>query len=116
MKCALFLLLLTLGATAQAQSASRPAAATQELAIGMRVSARVNTLDASKAAQYAENRERCQAALRIAEQCGRFAGAFYCDEKGFRAIPARERIKVIARRDLSPEERQRCEMTATAAP
>lgn len=125
MKCILFVLLMALGATAQGQSASdsagqpgarRPAAEKQQLAIGMRVSERVNSLDARKAAQYAENRERCQVALRIAEQCGRFAGAFYCDEKGFKAIPERERIKVVARHKLSPVEQQSCGMTATAAP
>src|SRR5690349_23893887 len=38
-----------------------------------------------RAAQYAVNRERCQAALRVAELCGKFAGAFYCNERGFKA-------------------------------
>lgn len=33
---------------------------------------------------YAENRARCQNALQIAELCGKDAGLFSCDAKGFR--------------------------------
>ena len=34
--------------------------------------------------QYATNQRRCQNAMRIAALCGKFAGMFSCDEKGFR--------------------------------
>ena len=51
---------------------------------------RVNTLlkhyDDHKAAEYAANNRRCQNALQVASLCGKFAGRFSCDEKGFRPI------------------------------
>lgn len=43
-----------------------------------------------KAAEYAENHLRCQNAMRIAALCGKFAGKFSCDEKGFRPEPVRD--------------------------
>lgn len=43
-----------------------------------------------KAAEYAENHLRCQNAMRIAALCGKFAGRFSCDEKGFRPEPVRD--------------------------
>lgn len=118
-KRALFILLLAFGAAAQGQSAPdsprRPEAVKEQLAIGIRVNARVRSVDARRAAQYAENRERCEAALRVAEQCGKYAGAFYCDEKGFKAIPESQRVRPVARDSRSPLEAKRCAMTAEAA-
>lgn len=57
-----------------------------QIAIGLRVQRNLRIEADRKEVQYAENRRRCQAALRVAELCGKFAGTFYCDAKGFRSI------------------------------
>lgn len=48
-----------------------------------------------QAARYAENRQRCQTALKVAELCGKFAGKFSCDEKGFKPISGGAAIKPV---------------------
>lgn len=56
----------------------------EQVAIGLRVQTNLQTANDRKEAQYAENRRRCQAALQVAAGCGRFAGNFSCDRKGFK--------------------------------
>lgn len=60
----------------------------EQVAIGLRVQISLRIASERKEAQYAENRRRCQAALRVAETCARPARTFSCDEKGFKPIPA----------------------------
>lgn len=65
----------------------------EEVAIAARVQEQQRPIDERKRAQYAENRSRCATALRIADACGKFAGTFYCDERGFQPIaPANARV------------------------
>ena len=59
----------------------------EQLAIGLRVQTNLRVANARREEQYAENRRRCQAALRVAAACGRYAGTFACDERGFRPTP-----------------------------
>jgi hypothetical protein len=40
-------------------------------------------LNDPKATEYSDNNRRCQNALRITELCGKFAGDFSCDARGF---------------------------------
>jgi hypothetical protein len=40
----------------------------------------------SRAAQYADNRRRCEDRLRVEALCGRISGLFTCDAQGFRPI------------------------------
>jgi hypothetical protein len=64
-------------------------------AMAARVRQHQAQLEARDAARYAENRRRCAAALRIAELCGRHAGTFYCDARGFQPIPQAQRAREI---------------------
>lgn len=57
-------------------------------AISRRVQASLRMASARREAQYADNRRRCHAALRVAAICGKFAGTFTCDEKGFKPTEA----------------------------
>lgn len=43
-----------------------------------------------KTANDTENHRRCQNAMQVAALCGKFAGKFYCDEKGFRPLAITE--------------------------
>lgn len=65
-----------------------------------------------RTAQYAVNRERCEAALRIAEQCGKFAGAFYCNEQGFKATA---NFKPPILDNISRNKMERCALDAAKA-
>ena len=58
----------------------------ERIAIGLRVQRNLGISRDRDEARYAENRRRCQTALRVAELCGKFAGTFFCDEKGFQPI------------------------------
>lgn len=62
-------------------------------AIAIRVRARQAVSDGRNAPQYAENRSRCAMALRVADECGKYAGTFYCDEKGFQPTPKADRAE-----------------------
>ncbi len=53
-------------------------------ALALRAQTQVQSLNDRKAVQYAENQRRCQNAMQVAALCGKFAGRFYCDGKGFR--------------------------------
>lgn len=97
MKHALLLLLVTLstGAYAQQEQAYYGPFSPQHQekkererhAIALRVSKRLRAENDRDEVERAANRRRCQAALRVAELCGKFAGTFYCDENGFESIP-----------------------------
>src|SRR5580765_2159855 len=93
------MLLLALSATGVAQTS--PA----QVAISARAAESARASNAQQAAHYAENRQRCEAALRIAEQCGKFAGKFSCDEKGFKPIAPDATNRPVAR---DPYKVERC--------
>jgi hypothetical protein len=99
MKHALLVLLVTLSASVHAQGSSpwtnerftpehQQEKQREQLAIALRVEQLQGASNDRKEVQYAENRGRCQAALRVADLCGKFAGTFYCDARGFRPIAA----------------------------
>lgn len=67
-------------------SARRVQARREAFVIALRVQARQKPLDDRHAAQSVENRHRCAIAMRVADRCGKFAGKFYCGEKGFMPI------------------------------
>lgn len=50
----------------------------------------LQTLNIQRDAEYAASRARCENAMRIAAICGKYSGRFYCDDKGFRAVPAEQ--------------------------
>ena len=56
----------------------------EQIAIGLRVREHLRLARERDEARYAESRRRCQAALKVAELCGKHAGTFYCDDKGFK--------------------------------
>lgn len=74
-------------------SPRRTRARQEGLVIAARVQARQKQLDERDAARHAENRQRCEAALRVAELCGKNSGTFYCDAKGFQPIAPGARVK-----------------------
>jgi hypothetical protein len=90
MQRALLILLLMLLATIGGAIAAQPTNRAQT-ALNSRAQERQNDANAEQAAHYAANRQRCQAALRIAKLCGKFAGRFSCDEKGFKEPEATAR-------------------------
>lgn len=81
------------------------------VASGLRVQASLRMANERKEAQYAENRHRCQTALRAATTCGRVA-TFSCDSKGFKPI-----VDAAARSvplDDSARTQGRCALEAAA--
>ena len=104
MKGALFLLLTTLSVVAHGQAPTQAVnnpwanehftpqhqqqKQKEQRAIALRVKKLQSVSNDRHEIQYAENRRRCQAALRVADLCGKYAGAFYCDAKGFQPIVA----------------------------
>lgn len=92
-----FLLLLLVGALATAGHAQDgdggpfteqhvQAKRLERIAMGLRAQQNLRIARGRQEIRYAENRRRCQQALRVAELCGKFAGTFYCDEKGFEPV------------------------------
>lgn len=49
-----------------------------------RVQGLLQSLSDTKAAKYAESRDRCESAMQVAALCGKYAGMFSCNDKGFR--------------------------------
>ena len=84
----------------------------ERIAIGLRVQQLQRVASDRKEVQYAENRRRCQAALQVAQLCGKFAGTFYCDEKGFQPIAAGARAKPVAMNNGSRYTMERCALDA----
>jgi hypothetical protein len=84
------------------------------LAIAIRVRARQAVSDDRDAARYAENRSRCATALRVAAACGKFAGTFYCDEKGFQPIPEAERVERPVPDSGAKYKMERCALDAAS--
>ena len=84
----------------------------EQLAIGVRVQQNLKIASDRKEVQYAENRRRCQAALQVAELCGKFAGTFYCDEKGFQPIAPHLAIKPVALGRVDAYRMERCALDA----
>lgn len=97
MKAFLILAAAAFGAVAHGQDADpdprRMQAAVESRAIAARVQERQQRADARDAARHEENRQRCETALRVAKLCGQHGGTFYCDAKGFRAIPEAQRAR-----------------------
>lgn len=84
----------------------------ERIAIGLRVERNLTIARERNEVRYAENRSRCQAALRVAELCGKFSGTFSCNEHGFQPIPAGRAVKPPARDDASRYRMQRCALDA----
>jgi len=84
----------------------------EQIAIGLRVEQILKLANDRKEAQYAENRRRCQAALKVAELCGKFAGTFYCDEKGFQPIVPALAVKPAAQCNAAGYQMERCALDA----
>ncbi len=123
MKRLLAILLTAFSAVAQAQQAPQGAAGPfgeehaqqkemEQIAIGLRVQQNLKITSDRKEAQYAQNRRRCQAALQVAELCGKFAGTFYCDEKGFQPIAADASAKRVVMNSVTRHKMERCALDA----
>jgi len=84
----------------------------EQIAIGLRVQQHLKIAHARKETRYAENRRRCQAALQVAERCGKFAGTFYCDDKGFQPITADVTVKPVTMDNVSRYKMERCALDA----
>jgi hypothetical protein len=84
----------------------------EQVVIGLRVRQNLRIEADRKELQYAKNRQRCQEALRVAELCGKFAGTFYCDEKGFQSITANVAIKPAAMDNVGRHKMERCAQDA----
>ncbi len=112
MKYALFVLLMAFSAVACAQQAPDDAKHAQytgypaphgekharkkrleQIAIGQRVQKNLRIASVRKELQYDKNRRQCQTALQVAKLCGKYAGTFYCNEKGFQPIAPDRVIK-----------------------
>jgi hypothetical protein len=86
----------------------------EQIAIGVRVQQILKVASDRHEVQYAENRRRCQAALKVAELCGKFAGTFYCDEKGFQPIAPDLAVKPAILDNGSRYKMERCALDAAA--
>jgi len=84
----------------------------EQVAIGVRVRHNLRLASDRNEAQYAENRRRCQAALQVAELCGKFAGTFYCDEKGFKPITVDTATRPIVMDNSTRHKMERCALDA----
>lgn len=84
----------------------------ETLTIARQVQARQQRLDDQRAMQHAENRQRCAAAMRVAGSCGKFAGAFYCDAKGFQPVALEARLPPVARDNEARHAMERCAAAA----
>ena len=120
MKFSVVLLLATFGFTGSAWAGAAETPEARQLAAQrlqanteldasiLRVRRLTQPADDRKAAVYAENRRRCEVALQSAEQCGRFAGLFSCDETGFRPTLLNTRPSAASNGDRAKIER--CEL------
>lgn len=86
----------------------QPWARKQQRTMALQVQARQKKLDDRLAVQHAENRQRCASALRVAAACGKFAGTFYCGEKGFQPIAPEARVSPVAMNNASRHAMERC--------
>lgn len=77
------------------------------VASGLRVKASLRIANERKEAQYAENRRRCEAALRVATTCGRSA-TFSCDARGFKPIVADTAVRSVPLDDATRSRMERC--------
>ncbi len=84
----------------------------ERIAIGVRVQQNLRVARDRDEARYAENRRRCLAALQVAELCGKFAGTFSCDAKGFRPVAPHLAIAPAARDNGSRNKMERCALDA----
>lgn len=125
MKRLFAVLLMAFSAVAQGQQAPDDAQGTdpfgeehaqekrmEQIAIGLRVQQNLRIASDRKEAEYAQNRRRCQAALQVAELCGKYAGTFYCDEKGFQPIAADASVKPVVMDNVSRYKMERCALDA----
>jgi len=84
-------------------------------AIGARMQQNLQAASDRDEVRYADNRRRCQAALEVAELCGKFAGTFYCNERGFQPMvpeaTARPALNSSARHKM-----ERCALDAADRP
>ena len=87
----------------------------EQIAIGLRVQQILKVASDRNEARYADNRRRCQAALKVAELCGTFAGTFYCDDKGFQPIAPELAVKPAALDNRSRYQMERCALDAARA-
>lgn len=95
-------------------SARRQRAKAEGVAIAARVLMRQESPNQRDALRHAENRGRCAEALRIAHLCGRHAGTFYCDAKGFQAVPEAARAKAVSLNNSDRHLMERCARDAKA--
>ena len=84
----------------------------EQVAIGLRVQQNLKIASDRDAARYADNHRRCQAALQVAKLCGKFAGTFYCDDKGFQPIAADAAPKPVAMDNAARYRMERCALDA----
>jgi len=84
----------------------------EQIAIGVRVRHNLRLASDRNEVQYAENRRRCQAALRVAELCGKFAGTFSCDDKGFKPITVDTGTRPIVMDNSARHKMERCALDA----
>lgn len=82
------------------------------LAIGKRVQRNLGIARDRDEVRYAANRRRCQAALHVSALCGRYAGRFSCDEKGFQPIAPRLATKPAALDNSGRYRMERCALEA----
>jgi hypothetical protein len=121
MRLAFALCMAACGTVAQAQLAHEPLerqrlwSQQQQVAISTRVQEQQKVLDDRDSTQYAANRERCASAMRIADLCGKHAGTFYCDARGFQPIPEAARVKPAALNNGGRNEMERCAREAAQA-
>ena len=85
----------------------------EQIAIGLRVQQNLKVASDRNEVQYAESRRRCQAALEVAELCGKYAGTFYCDEKGFQPIAPGGAAKPAPMDNTERYKMERCVLDAT---
>lgn len=84
----------------------------ERIAIGLRVQQNLRIARDRDEARYAENRRRCRTALRVAELCGKFAGTFFCDEKGFQRITVQAPIEPARTGNGDRYKMERCALDA----
>lgn len=85
----------------------------ERIAMGLRAQQNLRIARGRQEIRYAENRRRCQQALRVAELCGKFAGTFYCDEKGFEPVAPAFAARPAALDNRSRYKMDRCALDAS---
>jgi hypothetical protein len=84
----------------------------EQAAVRLRLQANLTSANERREAQYAENRRRCEAALRVAALCGKFAGTFTCDVRGFKPVAVDAAVKHAAVNDGDRYRMERCALDA----